>query len=138
MPKFRQATEGAAGVVTEFLTALYSGDIDRARDLVADDFTFRAPLVEAVAAKEAYFAEAPEKMQFVRGCRVLRQWHDADAGEVSSVYELDIETPAGAASMRMSEWHTVRDGRLTSTVMIFDTAARAAQLLGDALGAHHR
>ena len=64
MTKFREATEGPAGIVTEFLTAFYSGDVDRARDLVADDFTFRAPLVEPVATKEAYFAGAPEKVQF--------------------------------------------------------------------------
>jgi ketosteroid isomerase-like protein len=137
MTKFLRATEAPAGVVTEFLTAFFSGEIERARSLVADDFAFRAPLVEAAATKDAYFAGAAEKMQFVRRFRILRQWHDAQAGEVSSVYELDVETPSGAASILMSEWHTVRDGRLTSTVMVFDTAGRGAKLLGDALGAHH-
>ncbi|MBO0689498.1 MAG: hypothetical protein J2P40_08000 [Candidatus Dormibacteraeota bacterium] len=137
MDEFRDATDGPAAVVTEFLTAFFSGEIDRARSLVADDFTFRAPLVGAAATKEAYFAGAAEKVQFVRGMRILRQWQDGPAGEVSSVYELDVETPAGSDSLLMGEWHRVRERLLASTVMIFDTGARAAQLLGGALAAQH-
>ena len=57
----------------------------------------------------------------------------ADGEEDSTVYEIDVRTEEGAASMRMREWHTVRDGRLVSTVMTFDSSARAALLMHQAL-----
>ena len=60
--------------------------------------------------REAFFAAAEGKDRLVRCFRMLRQWEDGE--DVCSLYELDVETPAGAASLVMSEWHTVRDGRL--------------------------
>lgn len=53
------------------------------------------------------------------------------------MYEIDVRTDGGAASMRLHEWHTVRDARLVSTVMTFDTAAPAALLMHQALMSPH-
>jgi hypothetical protein len=125
----------AGAVVSEYLTAYLSGNIDHARSLVREDFWFRAPLIETTATKDVYFAGSDEKLALIRDFRIVAQWEGGD--EVSTVYEIDVQTPAGTASMLMHEWHTVHDGQLTSTVMIFDTAARAAQLLGDALTSGH-
>jgi ketosteroid isomerase-like protein len=125
----------ASAIVTGFLTAFFSGALDRARSMVRDDFSFRAPLIETTASKDVYFAGSDRKVRFVRDLRIVRQWEDAN--EVSTVYEIDVETPAGRASMLMHEWHTIRDNQLTSTVMIFDTEARAAQLLREALALSH-
>ena len=47
-------------------------------------------------------------------------WVDGD--EVSSTYEVAIETPVGAGAVLMSEWHTVRNGALASGRVVFDTA----------------
>ena len=55
---------------------------------------------------------------------MVRQWSEGD--EVCSVYEFKVETPAGAGSITMAEWATVRDGKLASARVIFDTAALAA------------
>ena len=62
---------------------------------------------------------------------LLRQWQDGD--DVSTAYEIDVRTAAGAATMLLHEWHTVANGQLRSSVMAFDTAAPAARLLHDAL-----
>jgi predicted SnoaL-like aldol condensation-catalyzing enzyme len=120
----------AGQVAADFLTAYLSGDHQRARSLMHDDFTFQAPLVEE-GTKEVYFAGAQAKVSFIDGFRILRQWTDGD--DVAVTYEIDISGPSGSASMLMHEWQTVRDGKLASTVMIFDTAARGAQILHDAL-----
>jgi ketosteroid isomerase-like protein len=125
----------AASVVAEFLTAYFSGDLNRAQSLVSDDFVFQAPLVEQHATKEVFFGGAEQKIALVRGIRILRSWVDGE--EVSTVYEIDVRTEAGAASMRMHEWHTVRDGLLVSTVMTFDSSARAALLMHQALMSPH-
>lgn len=124
-----------AQAVTAFLQAFMSGDIDRARHMVSEDFSFQAPLHDGRGSKSAYFAGAETKTRFIRAFRILRQWADGD--DVSTVYELDIHTPEGDATMAISEWHTVHAGRVTSTHMVFDSSSRAAQLLGHALGAHH-
>jgi hypothetical protein len=113
-------------IVSRFLSSYHGGRIADARAMLTDDFSFRAPLVDE-GSQEVFFASAEEKSALVRGFRVLRQWEDAD--DVSTLYEIDVETEAGAASMLMHEWHHVRDGFIDSTVMVFDTVAPAAELI---------
>jgi hypothetical protein len=113
-------------VVTRFLSSYHGGRIADARAMLTKDFSFRAPLVDE-GSREVFFAGAEEKSALVRAFRVLRQWEDAD--DVSTLYEIDVETKAGAASMLMHEWHHVRDGSIDSTVMVFDTVAPAAELI---------
>ncbi len=60
-----------------------------------------------------------------RGSRMLHQWEDA--GEVCSLYEFKVETPAGAKVVVVSEWNTVRDGQVASSLMVFDTGALRAR-----------
>ena len=107
-------------VVRDYLSAFTSGDMETARSLLADEFSFRGPILEADG-RDAFFEGAAGLAPVVRGYRMLRQWEDGD--DVCSVYEFNVETPAGAGSVLMSEWNTVRDGRLTSGRLVFDTAA---------------
>jgi len=122
-----------ASVVTEYLTAYLSADISKASSMVREDFSFRAPLVENTADKAIFFAGSERKAAYVRGFRILRQWQDGD--DVSTLYELDIRTREGEASLLMHEWHKLAAGQIASTVMLFDTAAPGARLLHQALGA---
>lgn len=110
----------AVKVVGEYLGAFYRGDFERAKSVVAEDFSFTGPFLQ-VQGKDAFFAGAEGLRGIVRGHRVLRQW---EAGpEVSSLYEVDIETPLGHGSVLMSEWHTVEDDRLVAGRVVFDTAS---------------
>lgn len=110
----------ASQVVNEYLTAFTSGDFARARTLVADDFSFQGPFIQSDN-KEAFFAGAAGLLPIVRGHRLQRQWEDGD--DVCSVYELNVETPAGAGSVLMMEWHTVLQGTVRTAQLVFDTAA---------------
>jgi ketosteroid isomerase-like protein len=110
----------AAKLVNEYLRAFYSGDFGKAGALVSDNFTFKGPFVEA-ANKEAFFASAAPLAPIVKGHRLLRQWEDGD--EVSSIYEVNLETQVGKGSVTMSEWHAVCEGKLISGRVILDTAA---------------
>jgi hypothetical protein len=120
-----QASGSAATVVTEYLDAFYTGDFAQARALVEDGFSFSGPFVE-VDGRDAFFASADGLRRIVRGHRLLAQW--ADGADVCSIFDLALETPAGAGSVAMSEWHTVRDGRLVAGRVLFDTAAFRALL----------
>lgn len=111
---------GAANVVADYLTAFTAGDIERARSLVSDDFSFRGPR-GGTDGRDEFFSAATWIVPYLRGVRILHQCEDGD--DVSSLYEYDLDTEAGAASIRISEWSTVRNGQLTSAVIVFDTAA---------------
>jgi ketosteroid isomerase-like protein len=118
-------------IVTTYLTAFFGGDIATARGLVHEDFRFAAPLDSGGI--EEFFAGAERKAALIRKLRIQRLWSDAD--EVATVYELDIETATGNASLPVFEWDRVRDGRVIATTMMFDTADRAIELMRDALTA---
>lgn len=121
----------ASAVVRGFLRAFFSGDLEAARAMVRDDFTFTAPLVLEAGSKEMFFAGAEAKTRFIEDVHVVRQLQEGN--DVATIYRIDVRTPGGDAAMLLHEWHTVVDGRLASSVMIFDTKAPAAQLLHDAL-----
>jgi ketosteroid isomerase-like protein len=116
-------------IVTGYLTAFFAGDIATARGLVHEDFRFVAPLDSGGI--DQFFAGAERKAALIREFRIRRLWSDAD--ETSTVYELDVETAAGSASLPVFEWVKVRGGRIAATTMIFDTGAPAVQLMRDAL-----
>jgi len=110
----------ASEVVNRYLEGFYRGDHDAARAVVSADFSFRGPFLQ-VRGREAFFEGAAGLKRIVRGHRVLRQWAQGD--DVCSVYEVQLETPAGAGSIPMSEWHTVRRGHLVAGLVLFDSAA---------------
>lgn len=133
-----------AAVVNAYLDAFYTGDHDRAHPLVADDFAFSGPFLQ-VTGREAFFRSAAGLAPIVRGHQLRRQWVDhpdnTDGGahdgsgndtvtgaEVCSIYDVRLETPAGTGSVTMSEWHTVRAGRLATALVLFDPATLRALL----------
>lgn len=109
-----------AALVNRYLTAFYSGDFHTARGLLADNFHFKGPFVEA-SDKEAYFSSAARLASVVKGHKLLRQWQEGN--EVCSIYDVNLETPAGRGTVTMSEWHTAENDRLCSGRVILDTAA---------------
>lgn len=110
----------ALDVVNAYLTSFYLGDFEKARTVVSDDFVFVGPFLQ-VEGKELFFEGAEGLRAIVRGHRLHRQW--SDSNNVSSIYDVDFETPTGARSIVMSEWHVLRDGELASGRIIFDSAA---------------
>ncbi|MGH3576219.1 MAG: nuclear transport factor 2 family protein [Mycobacterium sp.] len=112
------ANTDPATAVTTYLAEFYRGDFERAREVVAEDFSFEGPFLQ-VQGKEAFFEGAEGLRQIVRGHRLIQQWIDGD--EVSSLYEVDIHTPHGQGALLMSEWHSVQFGQLVRGRVVFDT-----------------
>lgn len=113
----------ASTVVAQYLGALARSDLDRARGLLADGFTFRGPGMERAVDRDTFLSEFGGKYDNVGDLRILRQAERED--QVASLYELDAQTPHGATTFLMTEWNTVRDGRIESALLIFDTAPGA-------------
>ena len=113
----------SADVFRSYLERFTAGDVDGAADLLADEFTFVGPVLQANG-KAEFLAGAGWLGSIVRGCEMHRQWVDGD--EVCSVYEFKVETPVGAGSIPMAEWSVVKGGKLVSSRLLFDTAAMTA------------
>jgi ketosteroid isomerase-like protein len=107
-------------VFRTYLERFTSGDVAGAGDLLTDDFRFEGPMLK-VDGKAAFLKGAAGLKPIVRGCRIHRQWENGN--EVCSVYDFNVETPKGAGTVAMAEWNSVRDGKLASGRLIFDTAA---------------
>ena len=119
-PAKKRAEQSAAQVVRDYLAAFYGGDFETARELLADDLTFRGPFVEVDSA-DAFLASAQPLRPILKGHRLVKQWQDDD--QVSTLYEMSLETPAGTGSVLVAEWNAVRDGKVASAALVFDTAA---------------
>lgn len=112
-----------ADVFRTYLERFTGGDVDGAADLLDDEFRFDGPILQAEG-KAAFLAGSTAAAQIARGCVIHRQWVDGEA--VCSIYDFQVETPAGAGSIPMAEWSVVRGGKLVSSRLIFDTAAMAS------------
>jgi ketosteroid isomerase-like protein len=112
-----------AEVFRTYLERFTGGDVEGAADLLVDEFRFDGPILQA-GSKAEFLAGSTAAAQIARGCVIHHQWVDGEA--VCSIYDFELETPAGAGSIPMAEWAVVRDGKLVSSRLIFDTAALAA------------
>jgi len=112
-----------ADVFRTYLERFTGGDVDGAAELLADEFRFDGPILQANS-KAEFLAGASSAAQMARGCAIRHQWVDGEA--VCSFYDFQLATPAGAGTIPMAEWAVVRGGKLVSSRLIFDTAAMAA------------
>ena len=113
----------AAEIFRTYIDRVTSGDTAGAAELLTDDFRFNGPLLQSQG-KAAFLEGAAQLGPIMRGVEIHHQWMDGD--ELCSFYDFKIETPVGAGSIPMAEWNSVRDGKLASARLIFDTAAMAA------------
>ena len=120
-------------VVDGYLEAFYTGEFDAARRLVTDELSFHGPFVQVEGADQ-FFASAKPLRQIVAGHRIVRQWKDGD--DVLTMYEMQLKTPAGEGCVLVSEWNTVRAGKVASAQLVFDTAA-FRKLVPQAGGSSH-
>jgi ketosteroid isomerase-like protein len=112
-----------ADIFRTYLERFTSGDVEGAAELLADEFAFDGPILQAKD-KAEFLAGSTAAAAMARGCTIHHQWVDGD--DVCSVYDFEIATPAGAGAIPMAEWSVIRDGKLVSSRLLFDTAAMAA------------
>ena len=117
----------AAEIFRIYLQRFTSGDMAGAAELITEDFRFHGPMLQSEG-KAAFLAGSAQLAPIMRGFQIHRQWEEGD--QLCSFYDFKIETPAGAGSIPMAEWNSLRDGRLASARLIFDTAAMAALMPG--------
>jgi hypothetical protein len=98
-------------------------DVEGAAELLAEDFSFTGPILQSTS-KADFLSGSAMAAAMAKGCEIHHQWVDGDS--VCSIYDFKVETPAGAGSISMAEWAEIKNGKLVSSRLIFDTADMAA------------
>lgn len=109
-----------ADTFESYLKRFTSGDVEGAAELLDDAFAFHGPMVQADN-KADFLAGTEGLLPIVRGYEMHRMF--VDGNDVCALYDFKVETPVGSGSIYMSEHSVVRDGKLVSSRLLFDTAA---------------
>jgi SnoaL-like domain len=117
----------AKAVVDRFFTAYYTGDVEGARDTITDDFSLHGPFATCRSPEE-FFELAKGLLQIVRGHKVPR-WV-VEGNNVSALYEILIQGPAGVRPLTTGGWFTVANGRVSGGTLLYDSEAFHAILAG--------
>jgi hypothetical protein len=100
----------------EVYAAFDKHDFESARALMGDDFHFVGLLMEANSPAELFGKMKEFDCDFRN--HVL---HMAESGEmVAALYDCVFIRPFNA-TIRMSEWFTVKEGKITSANLVYDT-----------------
>lgn len=107
-------TGTAYDTVKRYHQAWTSGDVDHAMSLVADDIVCRAPGVE-LDGKAAYHGFIAGFAPSLTGIGDIAEFSDGD--RVALFY---YPQTAATATAPAAECFTVRDGRISESVLVFD------------------
>ena len=111
-----------------YLGAVLSGDHETAAKYLAEDFTFKGPMMAANSREEFFANLSPQLAVMTRGYNILQQFEKDD--ELCAIFEYNIETPVDKGAVYMVEWVKLHDGQLTSARLVFDTAQFMALMPG--------
>jgi hypothetical protein len=111
-----------AEIFRTYLERFTEGDVEGAAEFLDDGFTFTGPILRSTG-KADFLAGSGAAAAMARGCEIHQQWVDGDS--VCCIYDFKVETAMGAGSVPMAEWSVIKDGRLVSSRLIFDTADMA-------------
>jgi ketosteroid isomerase-like protein len=103
-------------IVTRYYQAFDRHDFSGARALMHDHFRFQGPMMEASSPEELFGQMQAFECEFQN--RIL---HLAESGNtVGALVECGFTKPF-TATIRMSEWFVVEDGKIASSTLIYDT-----------------
>jgi YHS domain-containing protein len=105
-------------IIERYHQAFYGGDAATARQYLADEFSFEGP-AGTIHGPDAFLRASAHVGRGVKSTERRKVFVDGD--DVCLVYDLVVEQPAVRVSV--AEWFCLRDARIVSIRMMFDTAA---------------
>lgn len=114
----------ALEIVGRYKEAFGSGDVQTARSLLADDFHFEGPF-ENFDNPDAYLQSLARLAPIVEGVDVKKVL--ADGEDVVTIYDLRTNI---AGTCPVSEWATVKNGKIAELRAYFDARPFAAMFEG--------
>jgi YHS domain-containing protein len=102
--------------VERYLSALYSGDAETARQCLADELSFRGPAA-SVNGADNYMKASAHAVGAVKGIELHRLF--VDGSEAAAFYDLHIDHPVG--SIAIADWYQLEGDRICAIRTILDT-----------------
>lgn len=108
-------------IVENYYSAFAEHDLGKARTMLADDFTFKGPVMEASSADDMM-----AKMSAF-GCDYESNVHGmiADGDRVAVNFTCTFKAPFQGV-FDMCEWFTVRDGKIAKSELFYDATKMPA------------
>lgn len=107
----------ARNIVERHMRAYYSGNVEGARALLADDLQYDGPGVHFQSA-DAFVRGSGHAVKVLDGHEVIRIFEDGD--DVCVFFEARLKHQV--ARMAMVDWYHIEGGRICSIRTLFDTA----------------
>ena len=103
-------------LVRKYYSAFDAHDFAKARAVLRDDFRFSGPMMQPESPEELF-----DKMKGF-DCEFKNQLvHVVETGEtVGALVDCVFRRPF-QATVRMSEWFTITDGKIASSILVYDT-----------------
>ena len=108
-------------IIERYLTAVYSGDVETARECLADELSFRGPAASADGA-DKYLKASAHAVHAVKRLEILRLF--VDGSDVAAFYDLHIDHPVG--SITIADWYQLEGDRIRTIRSILDTGPFAS------------
>ncbi|RMI34318.1 nuclear transport factor 2 family protein [Nocardia stercoris] len=107
--------ETTADTVRAYHEARCRADIATAAAQLAEDFSFRSPLIESTD-RTGHLAGIEQLVAITRHVELLEEFFAGDSAVL--IYDLHTATPVGI--QRTAKHFRLRDGRITEIALIFD------------------
>jgi YHS domain-containing protein len=108
-------------IVERYLTAVYSGDVETARQCLADDLSFRGPAA-SVDGVDNYLKATAHAVRAVKRVDIHRLF--VDGSDAAAFYDLHIDHPVG--SIAIADWYQLDGDRIRGIRSILDTGPFAS------------
>ncbi len=99
-------------------------DVTSAGDYIAEEFITRAPVGSYDSRAEYLAGLANFRHRFVTGVDLISELYGN--GEATLLYDVHTNTPAG--TIRTAEHFKVSDGKISSTILVFDATKWRAMM----------
>ena len=108
-------------MIERYLTAVYSGDVETARQCLADELSFRGPAA-SVDGADNYLKASAHAVRAVKRIEIHRLF--VDGSDVAAFYDLHIDHPVGA--IPIADWYQLEGDRIRTIRSILDTGPFAS------------
>jgi ketosteroid isomerase-like protein len=106
----------AMDLIKRYYSAFDSHDFGRVRELMCDDFRFTGPMMEARSPEELFSKMKEFDCDFKNTLLQIVE----SGNTVAALFDCEFSRPF-RATIRMSEWFTIREGKIASANLVYDT-----------------
>ena len=108
-------------IIERYLTAVYSGDVETARQCLAGDLSFQGPAA-SVDGVDNYLKATAHAVGAVKRIEIRRLF--VDGSDAAAFYDLHIDHPVG--SILIADWYQLEGDRIRAIRSILDTGPFAS------------